>query len=245
MTPAWTGVRNHWQFYRWKEAGGGARSTQARLVNYSFIGSVEPAIDDREGVAQLLFGDAERRVGVEGVPANQGVEALLAEEAAQGGHLVGGAVEGGHGLASLAAAYQLDDAEESDRAHRSYRRMLRLQFGAESRHDGAHFFCVVDQSIFFVDANRGQRGGASHGMAVVSQASVKDFVLKMLCDVMTHAHGSEREIAGSQSLGHRNQVRDNLPVIDGEPRAGAAESGHDFVRDHQDAVLVAQFADTF
>ena len=98
-----------------KEAGKSTRFTQASrhsvLVNYSLICDVEPAIDDGEGFAQLLFVDAERRVGVESVPANQGVEALLAEEAAQGSHLVGGAVEWSHGLASFAAADQFDDAE--------------------------------------------------------------------------------------------------------------------------------------
>ena len=31
-------------------------------------------------------------------------------------------------------------------------------------------------------------------------------------------------------------------MIDGEPFAGAAEAGHDFVGDHQDAVLVAELA---
>src|SRR5258708_10206239 len=67
----------------------------------------------------------------------------------------------------------------------------------------------------------------------------------MLRDVMTHAPRSERKIAGGQSLSHRDQVRDNLPVIDGKPRAGAAEAGHDFVSDHQDAVLVAQLAYSF
>src|ERR1019366_4948898 len=36
----------------------------------------------------------------------------------------------------------------------------------------------------------------------------------------------------------------HAPVIDGEPLAGAAPAGHDFVGDEQDAVAVTDFADT-
>src|SRR3981081_654109 len=98
----------------WKEADRSVRSTLATrdsvLVDHCFVCDLKPFVDDGEGFPQLLFVDAERGVGIERVPADQGVEALLAEEASQGGHFVGGAVEGSHGLASLAAAYQFDDA---------------------------------------------------------------------------------------------------------------------------------------
>ena len=114
-----------------------------------------------------------------------------------------------------------------------------------SFHNRTHFFRVVDQPIFFIHANGRQRRRASHGMAVVGQASVENFVLKMLRDVMAHADRAQREIAGSQSLGHAEQIGNNLPVIDGEPLAGAAEARHDFVGDHQDAVLVAELAHAF
>src|ERR1700692_2263880 len=79
-------------------------------------------------------------------------------------------------------------------------------------------------------------------MAVVSEPSVENFVLKMLRDVVTHADRAERKIAGSQSLGHGDHVGNNVPVIDGEPFASAPETGHHFVGNHQDAVLVAELA---
>ena len=96
--------------------------------------------------------------------------------------------------------------------------------------------------IFFIDANGGERGSAAHGMAVVGQPAVENFVLEMLRDVMAHADRAQRQVAGSESLGHADQVGNDFPVIDGEPFARAAEAGHDFVGDHQDAVLVAELA---
>ena len=52
----------------------------ADLVLYGFVRNLEAFVDDGEGFAQLLFVDAERRIGEERVPAHQRVEALLAEE---------------------------------------------------------------------------------------------------------------------------------------------------------------------
>src|SRR5713101_6509796 len=64
------------------------------LIDYSLISDLQPAIDDLKRLAHLLFVDAERRVGEEGVPADEGVEPLLAEETSERRHFVGGAVEG-------------------------------------------------------------------------------------------------------------------------------------------------------
>src|SRR5208283_5074358 len=110
---------------------------------HSLIRNLEPPVDDGKRLAQLRLVDAERRVGEEGVPADEGVEALLAEEAAEGGHLLRGAVEGSQGLAGLAIANQLDDAEQSDGAHRADGWMLGLQFGEKLLQHSAHFFGVV------------------------------------------------------------------------------------------------------
>src|ERR1700678_1028682 len=68
------------------------------LVLHRFVRDIEALVDDGEGFAQLLFIDAEWRVRIESVPAHQRVEALLAEKAAQSGHLFGCAVEWRHGL---------------------------------------------------------------------------------------------------------------------------------------------------
>src|SRR5688572_5729130 len=89
------------------------------------IGDLERAIDDPESFRQLLLGDDERRVGEEGVPAHEGVEALLTEALAQRHHLVAGAIEGRHRLHGGAVAHELDDAEHADAARRSDARVAR------------------------------------------------------------------------------------------------------------------------
>src|SRR6267154_2153220 len=112
-----------------------SNSVLGTSIDHSLISNSESSVDDGKRLAQLLLVDAERRVGKEGVPADEGVEPLLAEEAAKRRHLLGGAVEGSHRLASLAVANEFDDAEQSDRAHRAHRRMLRLQVFAQRFHD--------------------------------------------------------------------------------------------------------------
>src|SRR5208283_5320077 len=113
--------------------------------------------------------------------------------------------------------------------------------------------CVMIAPIFFALSispsssytNGRQRRRAAHGMTVVSQPSIKNFVLKMLRDVMTHANRAQRQITGGQSLRHAKQIGNHVPVIDREPRASASETSHHFIGDHQDSVFVAELAHAF
>src|ERR1700740_430393 len=109
---------------RWRESDRSVHPSRAtrdsQLVANSPISNLQPAIDDGKRLAQLLFVDAQRRIGEEGIPADKGVETLLAEEAPKRRHLVRGAIERSHGLFRLAAAHQFDDAEQSDGAHRAH-----------------------------------------------------------------------------------------------------------------------------
>ena len=57
-----------------------------------------------------------------------------------------------------------------------------------------------------------------------------------------HAHGPERHVRARQPLRHRDDVWHDFPVIDGKPLAGAAESSHHLVADHQDSMLRAKLA---
>ena len=82
-------------------------------------------------------------------------------------------------------------------------------------------------------------------MAVVGEAAVEHLVLEVIGDLAADADGAKRDIRARQSLRHDEDVRHDLPVIDGEPLAGPAEPGHHFVADQQDAVLVAQRAHAF
>jgi hypothetical protein len=47
------------------------------------IGNLQPAIDDAEGLAELLLGDDERRIGEEVIPPHECEESLLTEELAE------------------------------------------------------------------------------------------------------------------------------------------------------------------
>ena len=54
--------------------------------------------------------------------------------------------------------------------------------------------------------------------------------------------GSERHIAAVDALCEHHDVRLDPVRAAAEHRAGASEAGHDFVRDHENAVPVADFA---
>ena len=55
----------------------GSEDGEERALRNRAVGDLEPAVDDRERFAQLLLGDAQRRVGEERVPADEGVEPFL------------------------------------------------------------------------------------------------------------------------------------------------------------------------
>src|SRR5882672_4527996 len=98
-----------------------------RLINMSvnrLVRDVEAAVDDRERFAQLCFGDAQRRIGEERVPAHERVEPFLPEESRERLHLVGGAVERRERCLFRLVAHQLDQAEQSNRSCRADRRVL-------------------------------------------------------------------------------------------------------------------------
>src|SRR4029077_5989056 len=82
-------------------------------------------------------------------------------------------------------------------------------------------------------------------MTVVSKSSIEHFVVEVLRDMSPHANSAERKITRGKSLSHANQVRNDLPMIDGKPLTRAAKARHHFVGDHQDAVFVAQVPHAF
>ena len=60
--------------------------------------------------------------------------------------------------------------------------------------------------------------------------------------ISARAHGDAERHAGSNALGHADDVRLHAGVLDGPPLAGAADAALDFVGDQQNAVLVADAA---
>src|SRR5579863_5654278 len=75
---------------RGRERGGQMvrpNTSKARLVAHSLVGDLQPSVDDGKCLSQLLLVNAKRWVGEESIPADEGVKALLAEEASQRSHL--------------------------------------------------------------------------------------------------------------------------------------------------------------
>ena len=58
------------------------------LILHGPITDLQTLINNREGFAQLFLVNAQRRIGIERIPAHQRVESLLAEELPQRCHLV-------------------------------------------------------------------------------------------------------------------------------------------------------------
>src|SRR4030088_486102 len=54
---------------------------------------------------------------------------------------------------------------------------------------------------------------------------------------------ADRDIAATDSLGDRDQVRDDARMVDAEIATGPPDSGDDFVDDQQDIVAIADLTD--
>ena len=65
---------------------------------------------------------------------------------------------------------------------------------------------------------------------------------ELLGDRLRDDHRPERDVARVDPLRDREDVGDDVPVLDAEPLARASEAGHYFVGDQKNAVLVAQIA---
>ncbi len=80
-------------------------------------------------------------------------------------------------------------------------------------------------------------------MARVGETAGEEAVAQLICDRLRDDHRAERHVPRVDPLGDREDVRDDVPVVAGEPLAGAPEAGHHLVADQQDPVLVAGLAD--
>src|SRR5580704_6308700 len=62
-------------------------------------------------------------------------------------------------------------------------------------------------------------------------------------DARGNEHGTERRVAAGDSLPDQNNVRLNVPMLDGKRFSGAAHAGHDFVSDQKNAVFAENLGD--
>src|SRR5690242_10054244 len=107
-------------------------------------------------------------------------------------------------------------------------------------HHRSHATRILDQIVFFIYRNRCKSGGTCEWMTIVSKTTEEDVVLEVIGNLTSHAHCAECYIRARQSLRHRDQIRHDFPVVDREPLASASETGHHFVGDQENAVLVAK-----
>ena len=85
-------------------------------------------------------------------------------------------------------------------------------------------------------------GPSVSGMRLVGVAVREVVVLEVVGDLGCGGAEAERNIGRGDALGGDEDVGLHVPVIDGEPLAGAAPAGHHFVGDQQHAVAIADFA---
>src|SRR6202171_1842763 len=121
------------------------------------VRDVERFVDDREPLRQLLLVDAQRGDRHDRVPANKGVEALLAQGLPPRLHGLGRSVEGRERLHRLTIFDQLQDAEETDRAREANRWMLSLELPVVTFHHLTHAAGVAGHLVLFVRLDRSQR----------------------------------------------------------------------------------------
>ena len=100
-----------------------------------------------------------------------------------------------------------------------------------------------DQIVLFVHVERGEGRRAGEGVAVVGETAEEHALVEVVGNRPPHPDGAELHVRARQALRHRHDVGHDVPVVDGEPAAGAPEPRHHLVGDHDDAVLVAEIAD--
>jgi hypothetical protein len=80
-------------------------------------------------------------------------------------------------------------------------------------------------------------------MARVGEAAGEVLVTYPVGDRSADDHRAERDVARVDALRDREDVRNDVPVVDAEPLAGAAEARHHLVGDQHDPVAITDLAD--
>ena len=99
--------------------------------------------------------------------------------------------------------------------------------------------CSSD-ALLLEDGDRGDGRRAGQRVARVGEPAGVRPLLERVGDGPADDHATERDVARVDALGEADEVGRDVPVVDREPLAAAAEAGHHLVADHHDAVPVAQ-----
>ena len=117
-----------------------------------------------------------------------------------------------------------------------------------ARNPVAHDLGLLDQALMLPGVVIREPHGAADGTAGIGRG-VHEFlihrrVLDRLVNGFRHHDPAQRQIEGGDALGEGPEIRLDPPMARREPFSGAAKAGDDLVGDQQDAVPVANLAQT-
>lgn len=190
--------------------------------------------DNLDGKVSVLLGDVERGNETEGLVDGGGQDEGITLERLLG-DLVG---ETGRHTEELDTDHETQTADVDGDALGQHAGQL----GAESRVEllGTGI-AVLDDLLLVKDVEGGLGGGTGDGVTRVGTTHRSRGLL--VHDLLARHDGRER-VAGRDALGHDQDIGRDAKVLDGKELAGATKAGLDLVADHQDAVLIAQSAET-
>src|SRR4051812_766967 len=208
----------------------------------------ERAVQRGQPLLQPRLADVARRPHMCPVHVDEGPDALLLRGRPERGH--GGVrrtrrVVRHQRLAGLPVLHQLQRPEHADAAHLADARVPLGELPERGLQDGrTEAPGVVDDALLGHDVDRRDSGGAGEGVPGVGEAAGVRPLAEGVGDLLRDGDPAERHVSAVDALGEGHQVGGDVEQVGGEPLAGASESGHDLVQDEDDAVLVADLADT-
>ncbi|MCY1513039.1 hypothetical protein D9M68_475200 [compost metagenome] len=154
---------------------------------------------------------------------------------------VGGQREG---LLAVTLGDVFDCLEVAQAAHIADERVACAECLQALQQVGAVVRDLLHQPFVLDGLEHRQRGGAGQGIAgvgiaVLEAAGGED----RLGEFGAGEHRRHRVVARAQALGQADDVGPYVPVLVAEPATGAADAGHHFVEDQQNAVAPADFLD--
>ena len=103
---------------------------------------------------------------------------------------------------------------------------------------------IGDHALVLHGVDGRHRGRAGQRVSGVGEPTRVGPVGEGREDRVVDRHSAEGHIARRDTLGEGDQIRHHIEVLDGEPLSGSPESGHHLVGDEDDAVTVADLANT-
>jgi hypothetical protein len=211
------------------------------------VGDGEGGVEGGDGEVDLVLFDDEGRgddeVADPGLDGDAAFEHVGGDLIDDGGFAVDLVLLGVEGLFGGLVADEFDGPEEAEAADVADAGMFGfegVEFFAEIEAHGAGAFDEVE-ALHLVDGGDG--GGEGHGVGFVGVAVGEEVVFEEVGDFGGGGAEAEGDVGGGDAFGGDEDVGLDVPVVDGEPFAGAAPAGHDFVGDEEDVAAVADFAE--